>query len=234
MKLDELNLSQYKSNKERNKYALYSFYILLGITFLKIIIGIFYYLEIQNFIETDGEVFNETIEQVYQLSYIPYIIVHIAVIVTFLMWFYRSYKNLFDIGIQINHSANMSIFGFMIPIINLTRPLKIAKEIDLEYEYLNKALDESHQLKENNYTIIMAWFISYWVMNVINRIILKMDDETIEQMLDFQLYDSISEVFSMISIVLTLIFIQTIGKSEDKFESLLSLEELSALGEHAV
>ena len=231
MKLEDLDLSQYKSNIQRNKFALYSFYALLAITLLKFVIGILYYYEIKSYIDSDGEYFNQDIELVNQLSYIPYIIAHITVIITFLMWFHRSYKNLNDIGVKLNFSANMSIWGFMIPIINLSRPVKIAKEIDAEYDYLNRRLDENHQMGINNYSIIIAWFISYWVVNIFNRVVMKMKDETIEELLELQFYDGISEFGSMISIILTIIFIKTIGKSENKFEDLVSLEQLNELGE---
>lgn len=233
MKFEELDLSQYKSNQQRYKFALYSFYALLGVTILKLTTGVFYYFEIQKYIDTNGEDFNLTVETIHQLSYFPYLIIHLIVMITFLMWFYRSYKNLKDIGIHLNYSAQMSIWGFIIPILNLSRPVKIAKEIDAEYDHLNKRLDENHQMGTNNYSIILAWFISYWVVNIFNRVINKMKDETIEELLDYQFYDGISEIATIVSIILTLIFIRTIGQSERKFENLAELEQLNEMGNQA-
>ena len=234
MTLEGKDISQYKSNKVRKKYALISFYVLLGVVVLNLIVGFLYYSELNSFLSSDGQEFNQTIELANSLLIIFYAIAYIGTIVGFLMWFFQSYANLKRIGIQLNHSVNMSIFGFIIPILNLFRPLKITKEIDLEYDYIIKALDENHQINMNNYTVYSGWFIMYWVVNVYDRYSARLNTDTIEGLIEFQEYDLVGNVLMIIAIILTILMIKTIGKLEDKFEDLSHIQTINQINESEV
>lgn len=226
MILEEKDYSQLISNNERKKNVLYSFYALIGVLVLNILIATYYYFELIKY--DDGLIDNvEAIEAIYLVVNLLQIGIYISTIVFFVLWFKRAYANLDRIGVYIENKVNMAFWGFVIPIINLSKPLKIAKEMDYKYDSLVEELDPNHKQNLNSYSIILAWFILYWVTNVYSRFNTKTEFETITEMAKYQLYDIFGFILTLISAVVTIFLIQLIGKSEDKLESLASLELLN-------
>lgn len=165
MILEEKDYSQLISNNERKKNVLYSFYALIGVLVLNILIATYYYFELIKY--DDGLIDNvEAIEAIYLVVNLLQIGIYISTIVFFVLWFKRAYANLDRIGVYIENKVNMAFWGFVIPIINLSKPLKIAKEMDYKYDSLVEELDPNHKQNLNSYSIILAWFILYWVTNV--------------------------------------------------------------------
>ncbi|MDQ3720152.1 MAG: DUF4328 domain-containing protein [Actinomycetota bacterium] len=57
-------------------------------------------------------------------------IVGLALIVVFLMWFFRAYRNLPRLGVRtLRHKPGWAVGGWLVPILNLWRPKEIANDI---------------------------------------------------------------------------------------------------------
>lgn len=233
MILEEKDYLKLLSNKERKKNVLWSFYSLSALLIIDIFIGLFYYFQLIKFNNNEIEdIF--TLETIYAIFNILVMINMIATIVFFILWFRRSYANLNRIGVYIENKENMALWGFIIPILNWYKPVKIAKEIDLKYDYLVEELDSNHQKNYNNYSVIVAWWVLFWVENVYSRITFKTDYESLDQMIDYQLYDIIGFGITLLSAILTILLIQSLGKTQDKLEDLAELEELKKIGADTV
>ncbi|RLZ09122.1 DUF4328 domain-containing protein [Faecalibacter macacae] len=233
MILEEKDYLKLLSNKERKKNVLWSFYSLSALLIIDIFIGLFYYFQLIKFNNNEIEDIS-TLETIYAIFNILVMINMIATIVFFILWFRRSYANLNRIGVYIENKENMALWGFIIPILNWFKPVKIAKEIDLKYDYLVEELDSNHQKNYNNYSVIVAWWVLFWVENVYSRITFKTDYESLDQMIDYQLYDIIGFGITLLSAILTILLIQSLGKTQDKLEDLAELEELKKIGADTV
>lgn len=223
----ELNFENYLSNLKRKNNVILSFYIAIGTTLISFFTGIYYYFELEKFINSEVEDIS-IIEGVYGITGILQAISIIATMIFFVLWFRRAYANLKRVGLSLDSNDNMAFWGFVIPIINFVKPLRIAKEIDLKYDYILSEFNENHNSNLNNYTILTAWWIMYWIDNVVSRIATKFEYSSLEQMLDNQKIMLFSDITSLISIALTILMIRTLSRSEIQLEQYLKLEELNS------
>lgn len=223
----ELNFENYLSNLKRKNNVILSFYIAIGTTLISFFTGIYYYFELEKFINSEVEDIS-IIEGVYGITGILQAISIIGTMIFFVLWFRRAYANLKRVGLSLDSNDNMAFWGFVIPIINFVKPLRIAKEIDLKYDYILSKFNENHNSNLNNYTILTAWWIMYWIDNVVSRIATKFEYSSLEQMLDNQKIMLFSDITSLISIALTILMIRTLSRSEIELEQYLKLEELNS------
>lgn len=222
----QLDFSKFKSNSERKKNVLITFYITAIIVVISIIINLIYYFSLEQYANDEIEDIS-LIESIYTYSAITQSIVITSTIVFFAIWFRRSYANLERMGINIDNANSMAVWSFFIPIVNLFKPLRIAKEIDFKYDYLLQKLNDSHQSNNNSYGILVAWWIVYWINNIVSRLISTSQYDSFEQALENHQYLIINNFILLLSIGLTILMIRTIGKSEDKLEQYIKLEELN-------
>lgn len=140
----------------------------------------------------------------------------IAAIVLFLNWFRRAYSNLHRVGIQhIEYQDSMALWSFAIPIVNLFRPYKIAKEIAIETRKMISDLNIHYKVSDND-TIIAIWWGLFIIAGIIGRIALKtmFKDDTIEQVITSTQVFIFSDIFDVLAAFATLMMIKHISKSE--------------------
>ncbi|SFN08352.1 protein of unknown function [Algoriella xinjiangensis] len=226
MNENELNFENYRSNSERKKNVILSFYIAFVFIVISFLIGIYYYFELNKYANAEIEDVS-TLEMVYSISGVLQVLSIIGTMIFFVLWFRRAYANLSRVGLSIDNNDNMAFWGFVIPFMNFVKPLKIAKEIDLKYDYLLHKFNENHVSNLNNYNILIAWWIAYWIENVVSRIATKINYDSIDQALYYQKLILVSDVVSLVSISLTILMIKTLSRSEQELEQYLKLEELS-------
>ena len=227
MNENELNFENYLPNEQRKNNALYSFYAAFLLCAISIIIGIYYYFELKKYADLEIEDIS-TLETVYYVSTILFSLSIISTIIFFTLWFRRAYANLRRVGIDIENNDSMAFWGFVIPFMNLVKPLKIAKEIDLKYDFILQKINEEHKQNLNNYSIITAWFSVYWIDIIVSRLANKTQFISMGQMVEYHGYMLGSYTITLLSIGLTILMIRTISKSETDLEQYLKLEELSA------
>lgn len=226
MILEEKDYSKLISNGDRKRNVLYSFYALIGMLIINLLVAAYYYFKLVRFDE--GLIDNlETLELIYIIINLLQVGVYISTIVFFVLWFKRAYANLDRMGVYIENKVYMAFWGFVIPLVNLSKPLKIAKEMEYKYDSLVEELDPNYKQNLNSYAIILAWFILYWVTNIYSRITYKTDFETTTEMIQYHLLDMIGFGINLVSAVVTVFLIKLIGNSEAKLETLAELELLN-------
>ncbi|HAR74244.1 MAG TPA: hypothetical protein DCR77_12695, partial [Flavobacteriaceae bacterium] len=117
MNENELNFENYQSNLKRKNNVILSFYIALGTSLLSFFVGIYYYIELDKFVNSEVEDIS-AIEGIYGITGIMQGISIIATMIFFVLWFRRAYANLKRVGLSIENNDNMAFWGFVIPIIN--------------------------------------------------------------------------------------------------------------------
>jgi len=140
----------------------------------------------------------------------------IAAIILFLNWFRRAYANLHRIGIKhVEYSDSMAIWSFVIPVVNLFRPYKIAKEIAVETRNKISELKNDYSASHNN-TIIGVWWGLFIISGIIGRIALKtlVKDDTLEQLITSTQVYLVSDFIDIFTAFATLMMIKQISKDE--------------------
>lgn len=222
----ELNFENYRSNINRIKIVLYSYYVAFILCAATILVGLYYYFELKKYLAVEVEDVT-IIEMIYNIFTILHALLTIVTMVTFAFWFRRAYANLERLGVNIEYKNYWAVWSFIIPIISLFRPLKIAKEIDIKYESVLEQFNDLHKKNDNSYSILKAWFIVYWIDILIYRILDRTTDH-INNVLENLMYSLISALITLISIGLTILMIRTLSKSEIDLEQYLKLEELNS------
>ena len=107
------------------------YYIMLGVIFLDVLHLTSQFLQYQ-LLTTNGGVFSEAEAQAnnlrVQLVAILVLIIRLASIIVFIMWFRRAYNNLHKIGVpHLEFSEGWGAGAWFVPFINLARPYTIMK-----------------------------------------------------------------------------------------------------------
>lgn len=97
-----------------------------------------------------------------------------SIIIVFLLWFNRAYKNLRALGIRMNHSNAHTIFVWFVPILNLFRPYKMMDELFFK----TKSVLRVHKIRFYDSESTEKWIFAAWwglwiLSNVLGRYITK-------------------------------------------------------------
>lgn len=109
----------------------------------------------------------------------------------------------------------MSIWGFVIPIINLYKPYRIAKEIVIETQNQLKEMIPNYQ-EPPNFAIIRVWWILFLITNYIGKHALKsaFKTDTVEQLITSSQIYLVSDFVDIIAAFVTIMMIKTIAEKE--------------------
>ena len=206
-------------NTERAIILLKVFYAIIFVTIINII-GEFLYLNYlkTNFKNIDLESFSN-IEIFQSVIGIIFLIVYVLTIVYFLKWFRRAYGNLHRVDfLRVEHQEKMALWGWIIPIICLWRPLGIMKEIDFKTQMAVKKLNPSFEVK-NNKILIHSWWALYIISIFFGRYFLKSmfnENQTIEGLIEFTQISIMSDILQIIEAILVIFIVRNISKNEEK------------------
>ncbi len=76
--------------------------------------------------------------------------------IVWIVWFYRSYKNLEPLGRRSEHKAGWAIFGWVVPIVSLYRPRQIAGDLWVQSRPPESATHEWHPPPA------VPWYFNVW------------------------------------------------------------------------
>lgn len=137
----------------------------------------------------------------------------VATIVIFIMWYYRAYKNLHALKInRLHYTPGWAIGGWFVPILNLSRPYEIMKEIWNETQrfYLPDG--------ENSSSVsIIGWWWTFWLSdNILSNISsrITMAAGTIPQYMFSSMFSVISDTAGIIAMIITLIMVNRMSEYE--------------------
>jgi hypothetical protein len=156
-------------------------------------------------------------------------ILFIIAIITFLNWFRRAYYNLHVFtDKRLSYDEDMAVWSFMIPFINLIRPMTIAEEIYTGTHLKAEELSQKSILK--NESIISLWWILFVVLGIIIGLLGNAGGEdTIQEVIQSMLYLGIGEFLEIPRLVAVIFMIKTISKVES-----ILFNKKSALDEEVI
>lgn len=135
--------------------------------------------------------------------------------ILFLNWFRRAYGNLHRLDVPLRYSETMAVWSFVIPIISVYRPYRIAKEILIETR--NKVSEYLQQpTSPIDITIIGVWWALFLVKNTLGQIVNKTSIEyaTIERLVRYIWIYIASEIVDIAAAVVTILMIIKISRDE--------------------
>ena len=228
--METLDYSEYEFSgqtplKDNSKRANYAIYVLYGIIILNILtmISLFF---LYNLLSEVNNGWNYTLEEL-KMAFIRTgilallkTILFIISAVLFLNWFRRAHANLHRAdteGLKFEHET--AVWGFIIPILNLFRPVQIMKEIWF------KTQEKIQELKEDykpDYSLVLVgiwWafflfsrFFSSYVSFDANWMNSKIQ---IEEQLENTYYTFISFALEIISAFITIKLIKKVSQKEN-------------------
>jgi heme/copper-type cytochrome/quinol oxidase subunit 2 len=217
----------FKNNKSRSTAVKVFFYLMMG---LNIISAYSNYLQYRllDAAQNGASITPETAEWNdlrQRIIAVITIFLILGTIITFIMWFYRAYKNLHALGIQtLNHSAGWAIGAWFVPFLNLGRPYMIMREIWEETQ--EQGLEKNEKFMVSPSTIV-GWWWGFWlanniVSNISNRLSTRAD--SISQLITYTQFEIFSDVVNTVAMILTLIMIMRMEEYEkrlwDKVQSI--------------
>lgn len=152
-----------------------------------------------------------------QIVAIVHLLLIVATIVTFIMWYYRAYKNLHELKVaSLHHTPGWAIGAWFVPFLNLGRPYTIMKEIWVNTQNFTVPKDE---LIRPSSSLIVGWWWGLWLFsnflaNITGRMTLRAT--TIEQLITCTQISIFSDAVDMVSVILTLIMLSRMVEYEKK------------------
>jgi|GEM_PF-313897 len=215
--------NHFRSNQKRSEVAVYLVAMVLGIEVISLILDLFQY-ELLSSASKGVVITAETanlndISQ--QITAIVFLIVYAISAFTFIQWFRRAYFNLHLKVKKVAHTESWAAGSWFVPIINLSRPFQIMKEL---FHKTEKLLYSSNvDFKKTEKFVILNWWWGLWITsNIVGQFVYRYTShaETIDQFI----YSTIASIFgSLIGIplaIITIIMIKKYAKMELALEKL--------------
>ena len=142
------------------------------------------------------------------------LIVYVALIVCFLIWFSRAYHNIKRLGKLPNHDIGWSIGGWFVPVLWWFRPWEIYREIGETYTTIAKAIPQHLRPDTPNRGQLLGlggWWWGTWVgIGVVARIV----DRAAERADDFEWWLLFPSIGMMIPTVLLFLVVRRTSRIE--------------------
>jgi uncharacterized protein DUF4328 len=200
---------QLKNNKERAKWILSIFYLMLAFSPIVIVSDIMEYNLLLGEFSTEEGDSNDLRQTIVGLLDL---IIYIAAIVFFIMWFRRAYNNLQAAGVRILHAEGWAAGCWFVPILNLFRPYQIMEEI---WEQTQNLIGNSPLASKS---IIGFW----WGMMVLNGIVdrissrMMLSANTLEDYQSSAFWTMLLDTSTVIPLLLIIMIIRTVSAWEDQ------------------
>jgi Domain of unknown function (DUF4328) len=142
------------------------------------------------------------------------IIVYVALIIVFLIWFSRAYHNIKRLGKMPNHDIGWSIGGWFVPILWWFRPWEIYREIAETYSTITKAFPQHLQPDTPNRGQLLGlggwWWGTYVGFSIVSSVINRLTRDSD----DFDLILFVPPIVMMIPTVLLFLVVRRTNKIE--------------------
>jgi hypothetical protein len=219
-----------RDNSQRAKNAIALFWVLAGITVISIISTFMEYGLLQKAVTgniTIDEANSNDLRQ--RVIGIVEILIHIAVIVSFIMWFRRAYFNLHSLDCYTRYSEGWAAGAWFVPFLNLVRPFQIMKEIwDRTQERTQQGMQE---LKIESSVILGFWWF-LWILtniagNIYTRLVLN-GDHDVKELIALDVTAIILDVANLVNIFLIITIIKKINGYEERLKDVISVENIAS------
>jgi hypothetical protein len=153
------------------------------------------------------------------------IVVYVATIVFFLMWFYRSHENLPSFGVARNtlkYSSGWAVGSFFVPFVSLVVPYRAMK--GLWSKSIPNATEMFRDLSPPGF--FPLWWAAWLVSNFANQIHLRL---TLQGKLSSDVsatFGIVTAVLDILAAILALMVVQEIDKQQTESSKLISPQAL--------
>lgn len=199
----------YIANNTRTTLVINAFWIFAFFCAIMPMMGLYTYSKFNIALQEQTEAAKDafiTVAQNYDTASSLVSIIFICCAIIFSFWIYRASVNTHALNPQtkIEFSPAMCILCYFIPILNLYWPYKSMKELWL----LN--------VKTENTTMILNWWITYLILNITASVVTKLANHDQISLTGYLVLDSISNIFGVIAAVLAIKMITEINKAQIK------------------
>ena len=210
-------LKTLRPNENRAKTALILLYIMLALEVVMLVSNLLQYILIEDinagkFIGDDTIDANDTRQQ---MIAIVYVVAYVGSAICFIMWFRRAYFNLGQ-RIRTEYDEGWAAGGWFVPIISLYYPYKIMKELYTKTNALLRDHFSGYDHKVSITTLGVWWGL--WIFsNIFERILNKIDAETIEGVLNHTMASMASTIFGIILAFIAIKVVKDYHELEKKY-----------------
>ncbi len=200
-----------RDNRERAKWILNIFYIMMAMYVILIISDLMEYnlLQKEYFSTEEGDA-NDMRQGILAIVQVG---MTVLAAVFFIMWFRRSYFNLHTLGGKpLVETEGWAAGAWFVPIVNLFRPYKIMEDIWVyTQEHINVPVPEPK-------TLIGVWWGSWILGGFVDQIAARMvlNATNIEDYQMSALLTMIGDGFSMVTLVLIVLIVRKVSEWEDR------------------
>ena len=133
--------------------------------------------------------------------------------VMFLIWFQAAYRNLYVLRkIETTKEPSWAVWGFIIPIISLFYPYKIASEIWIGNQEYVKSVKPEFEI--NRETILIGWWWAFYlVSNLLSNFLFRMSDN-FSSLTQSKIF-LVSDMIDLIGIGITLKMVEMLIETEE-------------------
>ena len=136
----------------------------------------------------------------------------IASAVVFLMWTSAHTKRLIALGVtNMQYAPKWSVWGFIIPILNLFRPYQVMSELWKASEVVPGPDDP--WIKKATPAIVYVWFATLVVDNIVGRLASRTSFDTVEQVLQAAW---LTVAFDALGMVTALVALRLVGEIDER------------------
>ncbi|MFX0140739.1 MAG: DUF4328 domain-containing protein [Candidatus Hodarchaeota archaeon] len=144
--------------------------------------------------------------------------VYLVTGILFLIWFYRSHRNLKAIGARyLKYRSGWAVGGFFVPILNFVRPYQVMKEVwiksDPSTNYENKY--DSPRKKRAKSTLFGWWWFLFILSNVVVNIALRLTLFE-EQFIESTWALIFGEIIDIVGLLVTIKLVNEIVRRQEK------------------
>ena len=210
-------IKKIEDNRQNAKNAIWIFYLMLAMIPISVLsniweLGLINDIAQGEYVDDVAANANDTRQQVIRLFQN---LLLIASAITFLMWYHRAYKNIYNQVNYLNTSPGWAVGYFFIPFANLVYPYRKMRDIWTETQSLLVDESERYKLKVNT-GLIDGWWTLFLLQSILGNIARRivLGAETLE---DYIWGDRLMIASDMIEIPALLINIAMI-KRTNRFE----------------
>lgn len=136
----------------------------------------------------------------------------IASAVVFLMWTSAHTTRLIGLGVtDMQYAPKWSVWGFIVPILNLFRPYQVMSELWKESELVRGPDDPL--AKKATPAIVVVWFAILVVDNIVGRLASRSSFETIDQILQAAWLTVLADALGAVT---ALVALRLVGEIDDR------------------
>jgi len=201
----------------RYKFVAMMFYLSCLIALVAIVTGYNQYIMLAD-MQYGISISEATIDSNDTVIYIVGIIqttIALLTVIAFLLWFYKSFKNVMSLSNQsLRFSAIWSVGGFFVPLLNLVIPYKVAKEI--WYASNDVAYDPNLLNKRPMVVFIMLWWLLFIISSGASRISshLLLIAEDVQGYIDATVSYMISDALITLGAIAAIYMVKSISKTQ--------------------